>query len=118
MPAWASVTWCRVLRSMAIEPSRPPPAGGSLAGGAAPWTPGEGMALSPLPSQRLPSPILPISGWGVAAVGFGQLGALWRAYRRFFRGGRGVGEVASAGRSEARLSRWGSAGQVDQVHGR
>ena len=24
-------------------------------------------------------------------------------------------EVASAGRSEARLSRWGSAGQVDQV---
>lgn len=52
---------------------------------------------------------------GVAVVGFGLLGALWRACRRFFRGGPGVGEVASAERSEARLSRWGVAGQVDQV---
>ena len=51
----------------------------------------------------------------MVAVGFGLLGALWRAYRRFFRGGPGVGEVASAERSEARLSRWGVAGQVDQV---
>lgn len=48
-------------------------------------------------------------------MGFGLLGALWWAYRRFFRGGRGVGEVASAERSGARLSRCGFAGQVDLV---
>lgn len=100
---------------MAIEPSRPPPAGGSLAGGAAPWTPGEGAALSPLPSQRLPSPVLSISGWGGWRWVLGCWGRSGGPAGDFFGEVQGFGEVASAERSEARLSRWGVAGQVDQV---
>ena len=72
------------------------------------------MALSPLPSQRLPSPFLSISGGG-GCGGFWAAGGALVGLQAIFSGWPRGGEVASAERSEARLSRWGSAGQVDLV---
>jgi hypothetical protein len=58
-PAWPLVMWFQAWHAMLIEPSRPPPGGGSLAGGAAPRpreralpSPRGRRRGSPLPSCR------------------------------------------------------------------
>ncbi len=54
-------------------------------------------------------------GWGGGGGGFWAAGSALAGLQAIFPGWSRGCEVASAERSEARLSRWGVAGQVDQV---